>query len=95
MREGQRIAQLGISTLPRETSNTPFIMGETPSTTPISRDVESSSTSFPRGFVHEDVLNDLKKYPIKPSFEGRNYKREEVVIYFFSKELLPFKIQEC
>jgi len=36
------------------------------------REVEFSSTSFSRGSGHRqvDVLEDLKKYPIKPYFGG-------------------------
>ncbi len=45
-----------------------------------SREVESNSTSILRGSSHKrvDVLGDLKRYPFKPRFGGRNCKPEEV-----------------
>ena len=81
LREGQGIAQPGAPSLPRETPpNNPPLPSSTP---PISREVESQSTTFSRESAHGgvDVLDDLKKYPIKPSFGGRNCKPEEVMSF--------------
>ena len=39
-----------------------------------------------------DILKDLKKYPIKPSFEGRNCKHEEVMSFILIVEdFFPLK----
>ena len=85
VREGQGDVQPGAPPLPRGTPpNTPSLHRESPTiTSPMSREMESSSTSFPRRSDHEevDVLDDLKKYPIKPCFGGRNCKPEEVLSF--------------
>ena len=81
LREGQGIAQPGAPSLPRET---PPINPPPPLyTPPNSREVESSSPSFSKESAHGevDVLDDLKRYPIKPSFGGRNCKPEEVMSF--------------
>ncbi|MBE3102723.1 MAG: hypothetical protein IMZ40_00590, partial [Bacilli bacterium] len=70
--------QSGAPPLPRGVrSDTP----RPPSSLPVrSREIESVATSTLRGPGPRrvDVLKDLKKYPFKPSFGGRNCKPEEV-----------------
>ena len=84
LRENQ-IPLQDVPSLPRDPPpNTPPPPRESPIATPlVSREVESSATSSPRRFVHGevDILNDLKKYPIKPSFGGRNCKPEEIMSF--------------
>ena len=85
LREGQGDVQLGAPPLLRGTPpNTPPLPRESLAITPpMFREMESSSTSFPRRLAHEevDVLDDLKGYPIKPCFGGRNCKPEEVLSF--------------
>ena len=81
LREGHGIAQPRAPSLSKETPvNNPPPPSSTP---PNAKEVESSSTSFSRGSAHGevDVLDDLKKYPIKLDFGGRNCKPEEVMTF--------------
>lgn len=45
--------------------------------------METTSSSLPWDVVQEvvNILEDLKRYPIKPSFGGKNYKQEEVMSF--------------
>ena len=54
----------------------------------VSREEESSSTSSPRRLAHgeADILEDLKKYPTKLSFGGRNCKPKEVMSFILIVE---------
>ena len=78
LRENQGIPLQEVPPLPRDPPpNSPPPPRENPIVTPlVSREEESSSTSFPRGLAHGevDILKDLNKYPIKPSSGGRNCK---------------------
>jgi hypothetical protein len=76
----QKVPPLPMDPLP----NSPPPPSENHVATPIvSREEESSSPSSPRRLAHGevDILKDLKKYPIKPSFGGRNCKPEEVMSF--------------
>ena len=99
LREGQGIAQPGASSLPRETPpNNPPPPSSIPSN---SKEGESRLTISLRESALEevDVLDDLKKYPIKPSFGGRNCKPEEVMSFisivedFFSPRYKDVRIK--
>ena len=85
LRENQNIPLQDVPPLPRDPPpNSPPPPRESPIATPfVSREVESSKTSSPKRYAHEevDILNDLKKYPIKPSLGGRNCKPEEVMSF--------------
>ena len=99
LREGQGDVQPGAPPLPRGTPpNTPSLPREKPAITlPMSRKMESSSTSFPRRLAHEDVdvLDDLKTYPIKPCFGGRNCKPEEVLSFIsIVEDFFPSKYKD-
>ena len=81
LREDQGIAQPRAPSLPMETPpNNPPPVSSTP---PNSREGESRSTTSLKESAHEevDVLDDLKRYPIKPSFGGRNCRPEEVMSF--------------
>ena len=99
LREGQGDVQLGAPPLSRGTSlNTPSLPRESPAITPpMCREMETSSTSFPRRLAHEevDVLDDLKKYPIKPCFGGRNCKPEEILSFIsIVEDFFPSKYKD-
>ena len=74
LRENQSIPLQDVPPLPRDPPPTfPPPPRESLVAIPIvSREVESSATSSPRRYTHGevDILNDLNKYPIKPSLEG-------------------------
>ena len=86
LRKNQSVPLEEVPPLPRDPPlNSPPTPRESPIATPhVSREEEeSSSMSSPRRLVHGevDVLKDLKKYLIKPSFGGKNYKPEEVMSF--------------
>ena len=81
LRAGQDIVQREAPSLPVETppNNPP-----PPISSPLdSREVESGPTADSSEMVRQeiDVLEDLKRYPIKPRFGGRDCKPEEVMSF--------------
>ena len=97
--ENQSIPLQDVPSLPRAPpTNFPPPPREGRVATPlISREVESSATCSPRTYAHGkvDILNDYKKYPIKPSFEGRNCKSEEVMYFILIGGFLSVEVQRC
>jgi hypothetical protein len=85
LKENQSVPQEEVPPLPRDSPSNPLpLPSEDHIVTPIvSREGESNSMSSPRRLAHGevDILKDLKKYPIKASFGGRNCKLEEVMSF--------------
>ena len=100
LRENQGIASQEVPPLPMDPPpNSPPLPSEDHVVTPIvSREEESSSPSSPRRLAHGevDILRDLKKYPIKPSFGGRNCKPEEVMSFIsIVEDFFPSKYTDA
>ena len=100
LRKNEGLPSQEVPPLPRDPPpNSPPLSREDPVATPlVSREEESNSKSSPMGLAHGevDILKDLKKYPIKPSFGGRNCKLEEVLSFMsIVEDFFPSKYMDA